>query len=311
MRQKIGFLALVLLVILTGCVGPLSFEAQEPEVNQTALDEESYELNRTETVETERTETVAGEERNITVTSKLKIYEKELGSSDVSSLDSDGINDTVDVGELSSEEILEQLNGELGDYVTAEQVASLDPALTEETVQELLDEGVTVEEILDRSDIEISELITSEELLDKLNESNIEDATEQIGTSSRDEELQVSVYAVFSSPSISIGGTEFNPLLEQEPRETVTQLRDRTSQDFTIENRAETYTLERENGTDTDVTVFNITTEQNGIEVDGELLVTKYRVDNSIVLSVGAYPKILDERDSMEKLIRNTSVKKR
>lgn len=117
--------------------------------------------------------------------------------------------------------------------------------------------------------------------------------------------------AVFTTPSISIVGNEFNPIADESNRELVQRATNRVEgqldgqriQDVEfVENRTMTVL-----GTETTVGVFSATTTVQGSEIELRILVTKVKHEGDFVLVAAAYPQALasDERPRAETLFAN------
>ena len=112
--------------------------------------------------------------------------------------------------------------------------------------------------------------------------------------------------AVFTTPSISFVGQEFNPIADQTNRQLVNRARSRVQgqldgtriQDVSfVENRSATIL-----GEDATVSVFSGTTTVQGVEVELRIQVARVKHDGDFVLVAGAYPQALasDERPRLE-----------
>lgn len=73
MRRHIAFLALIMVLLTTGCLGLTSYEAPEPTVNDDTMENTSYELTSQEEIVINQSVRVT----NIEVTSNLNSYERE------------------------------------------------------------------------------------------------------------------------------------------------------------------------------------------------------------------------------------------
>lgn len=117
--------------------------------------------------------------------------------------------------------------------------------------------------------------------------------------------------AVFTTPSISFVGQEYNPVADQSPK----ALLERTSEQFAgqldggsiediqqVDERTLTVL-----GSDTTVSVFDATTTYQGSEIPVRILVAKVKHDGDFVIVAAAYPKALrsDERPRAERLFEN------
>lgn len=117
--------------------------------------------------------------------------------------------------------------------------------------------------------------------------------------------------AVFTTPSISVVGQQFNPVADQSNEELVEQAQSRVEGQIDgggiedvelVENRTATIL-----GEETTVGVFAGTTTVQGAEVELRILVTKVRHDGDFVIVAGAYPQALasDERPRLETVFDN------
>ena len=77
-------IALVLLVLTSGCIGfltgedALQFDAQPARTDESVASDAGYQLNDTRTITTNRTLEAAGQQRTVTVTNRVATYEKSL-----------------------------------------------------------------------------------------------------------------------------------------------------------------------------------------------------------------------------------------
>ncbi len=116
--------------------------------------------------------------------------------------------------------------------------------------------------------------------------------------------------AVFTTPSISFVGQEFNPVADQSNKQLVDRAQSRVGgqidggiEDVTfVENRTTTIL-----GAETTVGVFAGTTTVQGTEVELRILVTKVQHEGDFVIVAGAYPQALagDERPRLETVFDN------
>lgn len=114
--------------------------------------------------------------------------------------------------------------------------------------------------------------------------------------------------AVFTTPSISFVGQEFNPIADQSNEELVERAADRVESEL---DGGEIREIERVEeltttvlGTETTVGVFSAVTEVEGGEIELLIHVTRVKNDGDFVLVAGAYPRALesDERPRLESL---------
>lgn len=117
--------------------------------------------------------------------------------------------------------------------------------------------------------------------------------------------------AVFTTPSISFVGQEFNPVADQSNEQLVDRAQSRVGgqidgggvEDVTfVENRTATIL-----GAETTVGVFSGTVTVNGAEIEMRILVTKVKHEGDFVIVAGAYPQALagDERPRLETVFDN------
>jgi hypothetical protein len=117
--------------------------------------------------------------------------------------------------------------------------------------------------------------------------------------------------AVFTTPSISFVGQEFNPVADQSNKQLVDRAQSRVEGQIDgggvedvefVENRTATIL-----GTETTVGVFSGTTTVGETEVELRILVTKVKHEDDFVIVAGAYPQALagDERPRLETVFDN------
>ncbi|ERH11300.1 MAG: hypothetical protein J07HB67_00307 [halophilic archaeon J07HB67] len=112
--------------------------------------------------------------------------------------------------------------------------------------------------------------------------------------------------AVFTTPSISVVGQQFNPVADQSNEQLVNRAQNRVEGQIDgggiddlrlVENRTATVL-----DTETTVGVFSGTTTVQGVEVELRILVTKVRHEGDFLIVAGAYPEALagEERPRLE-----------
>lgn len=107
-------------------------------------------------------------------------------------------------------------------------------------------------------------------------------------------EQQIAAAAVFTSPSISIVGQEFNPLADAEPRRLVRQATSVAGEDLPggglqnvqFEETRTTTVL----GTQTNLSVFTATTSIQGVSVDVFVHVARVKHEGDFVIVAGVFP---------------------
>lgn len=135
-------------------------------------------------------------------------------------------------------------------------------------------------------------------------------------------------YVAISTPSMEIGGVEFNPLdtmadnssvdvlelfnEERTNNETDDDYRDaRTnSEDFEIHDRVDEIELNHSQE-DTNITVFKYNAtfydDEMGAQFDGFIYTSTLEKDDSYIVMVGGFPEMFDEEEAMFELMKNTS----
>lgn len=124
-----------------------------------------------------------------------------------------------------------------------------------------------------------------------------EKAVEVPGVGSR----RLAAVAVLSSPSVSLGGNQFNPLAEFTARDLAARLADRR-EGLTVDRRVGRSTVET---LDTEVTVSRFAGSQSvgpgSVEVTVQ--VAKLRHDGDFVVVLAAFPRRFDDAGTVRRLI--------
>lgn len=125
------------------------------------------------------------------------------------------------------------------------------------------------------------------------------------------EERTLAAAAVFTTPSISFVGQQYNPIADESPRELIDRARGRIEEqidsgelrDISKESERSLTTLD----TDTTVAVFEAVTELDGGPITLRIHITKLKHEGDFVLLAGGFPKQLssEERPRLERLFTN------
>lgn len=124
-------------------------------------------------------------------------------------------------------------------------------------------------------------------------------------------ERKIAAAAVFTTPSISILGSEQNPLASAPPRRLVSRASNVAGDDLPgdglrdvqFEETRQRTTLD----TETNLSVFSATTTIEGVSVDVVVWVARVKHDGDFVIVAGAFPERLEdhERPRVETLFDN------
>ncbi|MFB6305358.1 MAG: DUF6517 family protein [Haloferacaceae archaeon] len=127
--------------------------------------------------------------------------------------------------------------------------------------------------------------------------STYEKSVEFPGVGSR----RVAAVVVLSSPSISIGGSEFNPLADYTAQDLANTVGERRS-GLSVGERQGTSTVETL-GTETRVTRFAGTQSLGPTTVDVVIQVTKVKHEGDFVVTFAVYPTRLDDAETVRRMI--------
>jgi hypothetical protein len=122
-------------------------------------------------------------------------------------------------------------------------------------------------------------------------------------------ERQLAAAAVFTTPSITIVGSEFNPIADATPKRlvsTATNVANEQLPGDRIRDVQKVETRQRQVlDTETNVTVFSATTTVDGVSVDVFVHVAKVKHEGDYVVVAAAYPQRIDdtERDKVSTLL--------
>jgi hypothetical protein len=125
-----------------------------------------------------------------------------------------------------------------------------------------------------------------------------------------DQERPLAFALTFTTPSISFAGQEYNPVSDWGPTEIVENTEDTIEDRIDGEVRDVSEAGERSAtvlGTETNVTVLDVTATVDGTNVQFRVPVTKVRHEGDFVLVATMYPERLasEERSRAETLLRN------
>ncbi len=125
------------------------------------------------------------------------------------------------------------------------------------------------------------------------------------------DERTLAAAAVFTTPSISFVGQQYNPIADESPRELLDRARGRIEdqidggeiRDISKESERSASILD----TDTTISVFEAVTELDGAELTLRIHLTKLKHEGDFILLAGGFPKQLsdDERPRLETLLNN------
>lgn len=127
--------------------------------------------------------------------------------------------------------------------------------------------------------------------------STYEKSVEFPGVGSR----RAAVVSVLSSPSVGIGGTEFNPIAEFTASDLASTAGDRRS-GLSIGEKQGTSTVQTL-GTRTTVTRFSGTQSMGSMSVDVTIHVTKVKHEGDFVVTYAVYPTRLDDAKTVRRMI--------
>ena len=300
-------ITVLLLISSAGCIGIEEFESDKPYVNQETLDGTSYEKIGNNTFEIEESRDVLGEERGAIIVSHTAMYEKSANELELN-LTEDQIEKQLE--NIDAEKLLESQGEDavdiIGEDTLIQQIASEDDRFTESQIKSLLNRtGQSASEFVDNNDINVTQYVDKEDIIDSVEEDEIE---EIVSSSSYNE--TGSIYMVISTPSAGVLGTELNPLVLASSEKLLEQVESRAQQNIQFGELERTENINSTQGHSIKVEQYPATLETDeGVKVDSEVLLARDSSYNrSVLVSFGAYPEFADERSDMLEMIKNTEV---
>lgn len=273
----------VLIISLAGCVGNLSFEGQEPVISD-EISQDNYRLVSSGSIEKTIQREDLKTKENAYITSQFKIYNISSTSNTKSSIDS--------LDEVSKSESDQDSSGwseeELYSLVNTTKLAEKDSALTEESIQNLLEDNISINRILDNSDVKVDSVIDDN---NSLAGSNLSISNTQIKNDL--------TYILISRPVIKtpdklvyVGSTE--------PEDILSKVN--STDDISVGKKVKTVNKESNN---TEVKIYdgNI----NNVS-DLEIAVSVDRKDDNQFISLVYYNPRIESRKDVISLIENASI---
>lgn len=306
--RLLPIIGVLILVVSTGCVGVEEFESDRPTVDQSTLGETSYEETGNETFRIEESRDILGEERGATIVSHIATYEKSSEDLELN-LSDDQIESQLQ--NIGTEQLVRSQSQDVvslvGEDDIIDRIAMENNRFTESQIKTTLNlTGQTISQFADSNDINLTEYADRQDVINSTDNDQLKTI---VRSSSYNE--SGSVYAVLSTPSAGVLGTELNPLVLASSEELVNRVGERASQSVEL---GKLETTERINNTQGHIIeieqyVGTINNEE-GVDVDAKILLARNpSYDQSVLISVGVYPEFVDERDSLVEMIRNTEVK--
>lgn len=296
-------LSLVLIILISGCVGVDSYQADKPTIDEDTLDQEKYVLEGNQSFLVNNTIEFLGSEGGIEVKSYMNTYSK--SSSDLT------INFSKDsIKDFNITKILIQSNLSVIDVLGENRTINIitnNSDIEEDSIRLFLNNGGSIDNYIEENNINITEYINKQELYNSLNQ----EQKSQIISEFNAYDIG-SIFSVISTRSAGVLGTELNPFMLGTSEELINQVDNRTKNSINITSFEESFEI-KNNKTNSTITAdlfkANITLE-NEIKFDSNIIVSRKRIGDDILVMVGIYPSFADEKRSISKLIEKSSIKK-
>jgi PBP1b-binding outer membrane lipoprotein LpoB len=296
-------LSLVLIILISGCVGVDSYQADKPTIDEDTLDQEKYVLEGNQSFLVNNTIEFLGSEGGIEVKSYMNTYSK--SSSDLT------INFSKDsIKDFNITKILIQSNLSVIDVLGENRTINIitnNSDIEEDSIRLFLNNGGSIDNYIEENNINITEYINKQELYNSLNQ----EQKSQIISEFNAYDIG-SIFSVISTRSAGVLGTELNPFMLGTSEELINQVNNRTKNSINITSFEESFEI-KNNKTNSTITAdlfkANITLE-NEIKFDSNIIVSRKRIGDDILVMVGIYPSFADEKRSISKLIEKSSIKK-
>lgn len=306
--RLLPIIGVLILVVSTGCVGVEEFESDRPTVDQSTLGETSYEETGNETFRIEESRDILGEERGANIVSHIATYEKSSEDLELN-LSDDQIESQLQ--NIGTEQLVRSQSQDVvslvGEDDIIDRIAMENNRFTESQIKTTLNlTGQTISQFADSNDINLTEYADRQDVINSTDNDQLKTI---VRSSSYDE--SGSVYAVLSTPSAGVLGTELNPLVLASSEELVNRVGERSSQSVELGELERTERINNTQGHIIEIEQYVGTiNNEEGVDVDAKILLARNpSYDQGVLISVGVYPEFVDERDSLIEMIRNTEVK--
>lgn len=306
--RLLPIIGILILVVSTGCIGVEEFESDRPTVDQSTLDETSYEETGNKTFRIEESRDILGEERGATIVSHIVTYEKSSEDLELNLTDDQIESQLQNIGterlvRTQSRDVV----GLVGEDDIIDRIAMDNNRFTENQIKTTLNlTDQTISQFAESNAINLTEYVDRQDVINSTDNDQLETI---LRSSSYNE--SGSVYAVLSTPSAGVLGTELNPLVLASSEELVNQVEERASQSVELGELERTERINNTQGHIIEIEQYagKIKNEE-GVDVDAKILLARNpSYDRSVLISVGVYPEFVNERDSLIEMIRNTDVK--
>lgn len=315
--------------LVSGCLDlargeDLSYEASPAAVTPSIIKEEGFQPEQTREPTIDRTvEPPVGGKRQITVKNWAVQYAKsfslaELGTAALQNndIDPETITDNVSSEQLEEAGVdTEQLeNGSVDealegsdvdtDNIDAETLeeAGIDPS----TVDTDNIDAETLEEAgIDPSKFQSSETNSEESQGDGTGQGSTGTDQESGGSGDGGEQKKGVLFAVVSTPRAKVLGQDVNPAASLSNKELVEKVGKRVAEDklddlSLVEERSTTLLSSSET-----MSTFETRATLNDLELDVRIHLTKTKLEDDLVIAVGAHPRVIEQRSSIERLVNN------
>lgn len=270
---------LLFLLTLSGCVGPVSFNAENPNINSSYIQNGKYELTDEDTISEEISGEILRRERDAEVNSELRIYRKYTMTSNSTPISDNYSN-------KSTRQIINESDIDIEELINISELAERDGVLTEESIKELRKDNISVWRIIDNSDVELDELVNRDEIIRRAEGGEIEKAN--------DRRLE-STYVVFIAPNIQTteGSAEIGP---RDVQEINAFIEERTGDRIKIGEKI---------GDEDGIEIYEATSPKLG---QIEVVFSKKKINGNSILSFGYYNRSDKLRDEMVSIVADTGL---
>lgn len=205
------------------------------------------------------------------------------------------INTTANISEYSVRDIIYHYNLTVSKYANETRIAEEDPTLTEDSIDELINESDDIKliDIIEGSSVKLKDIISKNNLVEDINKSNNSDINFSLYSYTKSSKIEI-----FGSDYTFTDGLESNPsLVPYFSSERLNMSKDKkiTEDSYKLDNKTYNYTI------------YSIYIYNNTYSKRARLIESKVEYDDFIVEKTGIYPiSSQKERENIIKLMKET-----
>lgn len=114
---------------------------------------------------------------------------------------------------------------------------------------------------------------------------------------------EIGFFALLSTPSVEVAGQELNPLITQSPGDLLKHVTERNDQITINEKVGERKVTHVQTQQEVTVEKYDADFQMDGQTVDGYVLASIVQTDGGIVITLGAYPEMIDDEEAIVDMI--------